>query len=279
MTQKFFKLLLLISCIIPVLASGMDFADVGDMDEAAPGHRKPFTSLQVAGPLAVTGLASLNALNVKKGADFGADVGVDGNLYVDGNITLDSCLVLTCTSAGQLLVNNIALSSATGGAVLGQYAYVENIFPQSLSDATFLTFDNGDGAVSTAGLAIAENGITFSVPGIYDMEYSVLVEVPGDPVITTTVQTFEFELVYENNAADTFAIPGSYYGQSIVPNFTANISEEAQIYGQVITNVTPAQIAAGYRLGLYCVYAGHDDVGVLPNQGVVNASIKVIKIG
>jgi len=111
MTQNFFKLFVLISCSAPILAS--DFSDITDISDEVNISRKPFNSLQVAGSAIVTGLTSLNALNVKQGADFGGDVAVDGNMFVDGGIVLDSCLVLTCTSAGQLLVNGIAVSSST----------------------------------------------------------------------------------------------------------------------------------------------------------------------
>jgi len=113
------KLFLLITCFTPIFAS--DLTDTTDFDETnfsiytqnEAAQKKPFNSLQVAGPLAVAGLASVNKLNVKQGADFGADVAVDGTLFVDGGIVLDTCLVLTCTSAGQLLANGIPVGSVT----------------------------------------------------------------------------------------------------------------------------------------------------------------------
>jgi len=111
MTQRRINLLLLVFCFTPIVA--YDFNDITDFTDEINITRKPFNSLQVAGPAIVTGLTSLNALNVKQGADFGGDVVVDGNMFVDGGIVLDSCLVLTCTSAGQLLINGIAVSSST----------------------------------------------------------------------------------------------------------------------------------------------------------------------
>jgi len=103
MIQKFSKLFLLVSCVLPI---GL-----------YASSNKTFNSLQVAGPLAVTGLASVNKLNVKNGADFGGDVGIDGTLFVDNSIVLDSCLVLTCTWAGQLLVNGSPVATAAEGGV------------------------------------------------------------------------------------------------------------------------------------------------------------------
>jgi len=129
MAQKFLKLLLLVSCVIPVFTFSMDLTDISDFADETNSQefvKKPFNSLQVAGPLAVTGLTSVNALNVKQGADFGGDVAVDGTLFVDGGIVLDSCLVMTCTSAGQLLVNGVPVGGSsfdsidvTGDAVIG----------------------------------------------------------------------------------------------------------------------------------------------------------------
>jgi len=115
MTQKFFKLIVLVSYILPMQIYAEISFDLADISDETNAVRKPFNSLQVAGPLAVTGLASLAALNVKNGADFGGDVAIDGNLYVDGGIVLDSCLVLTCTSAGTLLVNGQPITAGGGG--------------------------------------------------------------------------------------------------------------------------------------------------------------------
>jgi len=116
MIQKMPKLILLVAYTIQISASS-----------------KPFNSLQVAGPLTATGLTSVNGLNVKQGADFGGDVAADGTLFVDGNIVLDSCAVLTCDS-GQLLVNGvpvnlgincnaIPLTVPAGGATISSPGY------------------------------------------------------------------------------------------------------------------------------------------------------------
>jgi len=258
MTQKFLKLLLLVSCVIPVMVSAKkdecsksssaraqgdkkrsaDLADMDGMDDKEDGStRKPFTSLQVAGPLAVTGLASLNALNVKKGADFGADVGVDGNLYVDGGIVLDSCLMLTCTTAGQLLVNNIAVSSATGGAQLGQYGYVYSTATQTITASpaaglagtgAAVQFDNIGPVFPAPDLIDNEDGsYTVVVGGVYRIDYQVV----GSPAADGT---FDFELYLGALTAGQDAIPGTHIGQDSVLN-----AGSALVSGSAIVNLAP----------------------------------------
>lgn len=149
-------------------------------------NNKQFDSLQVAGPVAVSGLASLNALNVKNGADFGGDVAVDGTLFVDGGIVLDSCLVLTCTSPGQLLVNDVPVSLATGGGggATGAnyfYAYTAGV-NQTTTTATYdpITLENFTDPVPS-GWTTPDGGATFVCPatGVYEFSYKALVSPAG----------------------------------------------------------------------------------------------------
>jgi len=172
MTQKFFKLIVLVSYILPMQIYAEISFDLADINDEINIVRKPFNSLQVAGPLAVTGLASLAALNVKNGADFGSDVAVDGTLFVDGGIVLDSCLVLTCTSAGTLLVNGVPITAGGGGgscdlpSVVDALAGLSNAIDEGFI-GTF-TVINALGACGAMPFTVPAGG-TYNVtaPGYY----------------------------------------------------------------------------------------------------------------
>jgi len=202
MTQKLFKLFVLISCTLPIQihASSKPFNSLQVAGPAVASSyvgqatRKPLNSLQVAGPLTATGLTSVNGLNVKNGADFGGDVAADGTLFVDGGIVLDSCAVLTCDS-GQLLVNGIPvnlgidcnaipLTVGVGGALINSPGYycltqdVPNLTSPIIINSSDVTLDLNNHTITptiyTDGIHVSQmysritikNGsIVMSTPG------------------------------------------------------------------------------------------------------------------
>jgi len=197
MTQKFFKLIVLVSYILPMQIYAEISFDLADISDETNTVRKPFNSLQVAGPLAVTGLTSLNALNVKNGADFGSDVAIDGNLYADGGIVLDSCLVMTCTGGGVLLVNGQPITAGGGGG--GGSCNLTDIITTISSTITNTVnndFANTFTALAALGACMpipltASTGYTITTTGYYCLA--------GDIADTITISSSDVTLDLNNH--------------------------------------------------------------------------------
>jgi len=194
MTQKFLKpavakklwrgmLLLLVSSVIPIATSpvlrsvgqvranndekSVDFSDIADMGEdGQEATKKRFDSLQVSGTLAVGGLASINALNVKNGASFGGDVAVDGNLFVDGALIAQSTGL---RSYGQFfnytaIANDDAMQTTTGAPI-----------PWTLFDGSSGASPNNS---SNFSLDTTTGIITIANPGIYFLIFAARFKYP-----------------------------------------------------------------------------------------------------
>jgi len=236
MTQKI-SLLILVFCVVPI--------------EICASNSKPFNSLQVAGPAIVTGLASVNALNVKNGADFGGDVAVDGMLFVDGGMVLDSCLVLTCTTAGQLLVNGLPV--VTGSAAFSGVSLIpfsSGVINNGVFTSGSILMGFGNYVQDNSGDA-ARTALAFTVPTegkLYDLNVSV------DGYYTSTAAgslTFDFTLLVSH--CDNGSLP-SYSSSSLSASATltpvVTLSFGQGFTGCGTNNVYSLAVAAGDRVVL-----------------------------
>lgn len=147
MTQKFMKLLLLVSFVIPVQVSAkaqcgrpapkqhkrstlVADAALADHDVDPEKTRKSFTSVEVSGTLDVNGQTMVKSLIVEDSATVGNDLNVDGRLFADninGLVTVKGSLTVNGpeTINGAVVVNgtevitgNVTIGSATTPATV-----------------------------------------------------------------------------------------------------------------------------------------------------------------
>jgi len=236
--------------------------------------KKPFNSLQVAGPAAVTGLTSLAALNVKNGADFGSDLAIDGNLYVDGGIVLDSCLVLTCTSAGTLLVNGQPITAGGGGscnlpAVVTAIGIIND--NASTSFANTFTALAALGACMPIPLEVSSTGTVITNPGYYCLANDVTLLGGTIQIGNGTVTVSDVTLDLNNHTITVgSALDGIdvYSGCSSITIKNGNISMPD---GQVGINL--GGLSSDSDFYIYDVTIDSGAVGISAPNGLTNLDI------
>jgi len=259
MTQKFMKLLLLVSCMVPMAVSAksdcsksacskpaptkqhkrsvaaMNDAALADQAVDDTATRKSFHDVAVNGDLDVSGQTMLRNLIVDGSESVSGDLGVDGRLFVEA---INGVVNLT----GSLSVNGIPLSSPTGGPALYQYAQFSNLAGgQVLSGLSATTTDivyfDTPNTLNTSGITQTVSGagatqhstIKIAVAGTYLVQYQVCADVG------TLQQPLTFAVFGGPVDPAATLIPGSEFG--INPTPTAADTQPTQVTGQFIMTV------------------------------------------
>jgi len=233
MTQKFLKLLLLVSCVLPVQVSARvdqskkaaptkasaskkmhrsspELAADADADEDAT-RAKMLTSLEVAGPGYIRDQLFVGSLTVENGESIGGDLSVNGRVFANGFILQNSPLFVP------------------------QYAFLYDSGGQSVGNNDDLTFNNGGLGVpyATPGISYSAGNITMSVPGIYSASYCVVVETTDG----TAATTYAFELGLTTGTLPVVPVRGSEGTVTVTESLD---TDEIQVTGQAIFTVTTA---------------------------------------
>lgn len=316
MTQKYMKLLLLVSCMVPMAATAksdcgksvcgrpaptkqqkrsvaMHDAALADQSVDDTATRKKYNSLEVENTLDVGGQAVVGSLIVEGSEQVGKDLAVDGTLYVErinGAVTLNGSLTVNGpetvtgpvvigseTNPVAVTINGCNAASLTGGVALCQYANFYGTATQTINAL--------DPRVKFSTTSVTTGGITNApatgvISGFLGGNYLITYMVTG-VIDETGTPPAEFEFALVKNASTTAPFAGTVIAASdfsLAPAVAAVGSASVSNEMQ-LSGQCVVTLAAGDTLELQGVTFGTGGDYLLEAGGAVDVSITIEKIG